>query len=63
MHEEIELARQIADLLEFERVREHLFQQLARDPQDSEWAQAVNLPLSAFRYRLQIARRAKDRRC
>ncbi|MGH8002087.1 MAG: RNA polymerase sigma factor RpoD [Brasilonema sp.] len=59
--EEIELARKIADLLELERVRERLSQQLARDPQDSEWAQAVQLPLPQFRYRLHIGRRAKDK--
>ncbi|MBD2436156.1 RNA polymerase sigma factor RpoD [Nostoc sp. FACHB-110] len=59
--EEIELARKIADLLELERVRERLSEQLDRDPRDSEWAEAVQLPLPAFRYRLHIARRAKDK--
>lgn len=59
--EEIELARKIADLLELERVRERLFEQLERDPHDSEWAEAVKLTLSAFRYRLHIGRRAKEK--
>ena len=59
--EEIELARKIADLLELERVRERLFEQLERDPHDSEWAEAVELPLSSFRYRLHIGRRAKEK--
>ncbi len=59
--EEIELARKIADLLELERVRERLCDQLDRDPHDSEWASAVKLPLPAFRYRLHIGRRAKDK--
>ncbi len=59
--EEIELARKIADLLEMERVRERLSEQLDRDPYDSEWAEAVQLTLSAFRYRLHIGRRAKDK--
>ncbi|MCG6134115.1 MULTISPECIES: RNA polymerase sigma factor RpoD [Nostocaceae] len=59
--EEIELARKIADLLELERVRERLSEQLERDPRDSEWAEAVQLPLPAFRYRLHIGRRAKDK--
>ncbi|MBW4613724.1 MAG: RNA polymerase sigma factor RpoD [Desmonostoc vinosum HA7617-LM4] len=59
--EEIELARKIADLLELERVRERLYEQLERDPQDSEWAEAVQLPLPAFRYRLHVGRRAKDK--
>ncbi len=59
--EEIELARKIADLLELERVYERLCDQLERNPHDSEWAEAVKLPLSAFRYRLHIGRRAKDK--
>jgi RNA polymerase primary sigma factor len=59
--EEIELARKIADLLELERVRERLAEQLERDPRDSEWAEAVQLPLPAFRYRLHVGRRAKDK--
>ncbi|KJH70922.1 RNA polymerase sigma factor RpoD [Aliterella atlantica] len=59
--EEIELARKIAELLEMERVREKLCDQLDRDPHDSEWAEAVKLPLSSFRYRLHIGRRAKDK--
>lgn len=59
--EEIELARKIADLLELERVREKLLQQLEREPRDIEWAEAVQLPLPQFRYRLHIGRRAKDK--
>lgn len=59
--EEIELARKIADLLELERIREKLSQQLAREPYDSEWAEAVQLPLPQFRYRLHVGRRAKDK--
>ncbi len=59
--EEIELARKIADLLELERVRERLLERLERDPYDSEWAAEVQLPLPAFRYRLHIGRRAKDK--
>ncbi|BAZ17669.1 RNA polymerase sigma factor RpoD [Calothrix sp. NIES-4071] len=59
--EEIELARKIADLLELERIRERLSQQLDRDPRDSEWAEAVQLTLPQFRYRLHVGRRAKDK--
>ncbi|AUT03592.1 MULTISPECIES: RNA polymerase sigma factor RpoD [Nostocales] len=59
--EEIELARKIADLLELERVRDRLQDQLEREPEYKEWAEAVQLPLSAFRYRLHIGRRAKDK--
>lgn len=59
--EEIELARKIADLLELERVRERLSAQLDREPQDSEWASEVNMALPAFRHRLYVGRRAKDK--
>lgn len=59
--EEIELARKIADLLELERVRDRLYEQLEREPQFKEWAEAVELPLPTFRYRLHVGRRAKDK--
>jgi RNA polymerase primary sigma factor len=59
--EEIELARKIADLLELERIRDRLCDQLEREPQDSEWATEVNMPLQAFRHRLYVGRRAKDK--
>ncbi|QYX30022.1 RNA polymerase sigma factor RpoD [Sphaerospermopsis torques-reginae] len=59
--EEIELARKIADLLELERVRDHLYEQLEREPEFKEWAEAVKLPLPTFRYRLHVGRRAKDK--
>ena len=59
--EEIELARKIADLLELERVRMRLAEKLNRDPQDKEWAVEVNMPLPAFRHRLHLGRRAKDK--
>ncbi|MEA5618424.1 RNA polymerase sigma factor RpoD [Cronbergia sp. UHCC 0137] len=59
--EEIELARKIADLLELERVYERLQEQLEREPEYKEWAEAVQLPLPAFRYRLHLGRRAKDK--
>jgi len=59
--EEIELARKIAELLQLERVREQLCERLEREPRDSEWAEEVQLPLSAFRHRLHIGRRAKDK--
>jgi len=59
--EEIELARKIADLLELERVRESLLDKLDREPQDSEWAKAVEMPLPQFRHRLYVGRRAKDK--
>ncbi|PSB18979.1 RNA polymerase sigma factor RpoD [Phormidesmis priestleyi ULC007] len=59
--EEIELARKIADLLELERIRVRLTEKLSREPQDKEWATEVNMPLTAFRHRLHLGRRAKDK--
>ncbi|AZB73515.1 RNA polymerase sigma factor RpoD [Synechococcus elongatus] len=59
--EEIELARQIADLLALERVRDELLEQLDRLPSDAEWAAAVDSPLDEFRRRLFRGRRAKDK--
>jgi RNA polymerase primary sigma factor len=59
--EEIELARKIADLLELERIREKLLEELEREPKDSEWATAVEMNPQQFRNRLYVGRRAKDK--
>ncbi len=59
--EEIELARKIADLLELERMREKLLNDLDREPHDREWAAVASMPLNQFRHRLFLGRRAKDK--
>ena len=62
--EEIELARKIADLLELERIREKIADDLELDPmdvKDAEWAEKVDMPLPSFRRRLFLGRRAKDK--
>ncbi|VXD21259.1 RNA polymerase sigma factor RpoD [Planktothrix paucivesiculata] len=59
--EEIELARKIADLLELERIREKLMEHYDREPNEQEWATAVEMRLPEFRRRLYIGRRAKDK--
>ena len=59
--EEIELARKIADLLELERIKDGLSDGLDHEPTDAEWAEAVEMPLPAFRRRLYLGRRAKDK--
>jgi RNA polymerase primary sigma factor len=59
--EEIELARKIADLLELERMREKLLNELDREPHDREWAAVAAMPLNQFRHRLFLGRRAKDK--
>ncbi len=60
--EEIELARQIADLLDMESIHLTLSEHLGRTPKHEEWAQACDLPnLRSFNRRLHIGRRAKDK--
>ncbi len=59
--EEIELARKIADLLELERIRDEIDDQLEEEPTDTDWANAVDMSLPAFRRRLHLGRRAKDK--
>ncbi len=59
--EEIELAHKIADLLELERIRARMADKLDREPLDGEWAEEIKMPLSQFRHRLHLGRRAKDK--
>ncbi len=64
--EEIELARQIADLLALERKREETAANHASwiEPEEvpiEAWAEAVDMPLPQFMRRLHIGRRAKDK--
>ena len=59
--EEIELARKIADLLELERIREGIEDNLDREISDAEWAKEVDMELRPFRRRLFLGRRAKDK--
>ncbi|WP_204104214.1 MULTISPECIES: RNA polymerase sigma factor RpoD [Spirulina sp. CCY15215] len=59
--EEIELARKIAELLEFERVREDLVENNDSEPSDREWAEAMDIEYPKFRRRLFEGRRAKDK--
>jgi RNA polymerase primary sigma factor len=60
--EEIELARQIADLLDLEYIRITLGEDIGRTPTDQEWAVASDIPnLREFKRRLHIGRRAKDK--
>ena len=59
--EEIELARKIADLLELERKRTELEATIGSEPTLEEWAEEVDMPLSKFRRRLLLGRRAKEK--
>ena len=59
--EEIELARQIADLLELERLKDSLEDGLGREATEEEWAREVDMEYPKFRRRLFIGRRAKEK--
>lgn len=59
--EEIELARKIADLLELEQQREKLSEELQRIPTEKEWAKSLEMELPAFRRRMYLGRRAKEK--
>jgi len=59
--EEIELARQIADLLALERLRDTLQNRLNYTPSDTEWAVAAGDKPNRFVIRLAKGRRAKDK--
>jgi len=59
--EEIELARQIADLLALERLRDTLQNRLNYIPSDAEWAVAAGDKPNRFVIRLAKGRRAKDK--
>ncbi|BAC08169.1 principal RNA polymerase sigma factor [Thermosynechococcus vestitus BP-1] len=64
--EEIELARKIADLLEMERVRDRLCQELGCTAEELErnpepWAKELGMTVPAFRHRLFVGRKAKEK--
>ncbi len=59
--EEIELGRQINDLLYLERVRDRFIDRLEREPKYHEWAREVNMPLNAFLTRLTNGWNAKEK--
>jgi len=59
--EEIELARQIAELLELERSRDELADALEREPTQQEWAAEAGMPLAEFERYLHTRRRAKEK--
>ncbi|WP_017327930.1 RNA polymerase sigma factor RpoD [Synechococcus sp. PCC 7336] len=64
--EEIELAREIADLLELERIRDDMVDgsdewEDPEDVTDEAWAAEVDMALPDFRRRLGRGRRAKDK--
>jgi RNA polymerase primary sigma factor len=59
--EEIELSRQVRDLLELERIYQQLAEKLGRQPSEREWSQELNLTISAFRSRLHFGRQAKNK--
>ncbi|MEB3200062.1 MAG: RNA polymerase sigma factor RpoD [Synechococcaceae cyanobacterium] len=59
--EEIELARKIADLLELEEKAAEFEADKGHFPDTKEWAALFDMPLTKFRRRLMLGRRAKEK--
>ena len=59
--EEIELARKIADLLQLEELATQYESEKGYFPSVREWAELIDMPLSKFRRRLLLGRRAKEK--
>ena len=59
--EEIELARKIADLLQLEELATQYESEKGHFPSVKEWAELIDMPLSKFRRRLLLGRRAKEK--
>ena len=59
--EEIELARKIADLLQLEELATQYESEKGYFPSVKEWAELIDIPLSKFRRRLLLGRRAKEK--
>ena len=59
--EEIELARKIADLLQLEEEAAQFESENGHFPSTKEWAVLAEMPLTRFRRRLMLGRRAKEK--
>jgi len=59
--EEIELARKIADLLQLEELATQYESEKGHFTSLREWAELIDMPLSKFRRRLLLGRRAKEK--
>ena len=59
--EEIELARKIADLLQLEEEAAQFESENGHFPSVKEWAVLAEMPLTRFRRRLMLGRRAKEK--
>ena len=59
--EEIELARKIADLLQLEELATQFESEKGHFPSVREWSELIDMPLSKFRRRLLLGRRAKKK--
>eukprot|EP00894_Picocystis_sp_ML_P003778 jgi/Pico_ML_1/54295/g4665.t2 len=58
--QEVQLAKEIQDLLMLERVRDDLHIDLERAPTTKEWADATGLPMAVFMKRMERGRCAKN---
>ena len=58
--EELHLTRKVADLIYFEKLSSQYESEKGHLPSDKEWAELTNMPVSKFKKRLLIARRARE---
>ncbi|KAJ7299115.1 hypothetical protein O6H91_05G076400 [Diphasiastrum complanatum] len=59
--DEVDLAKQVQDLLKIEKVKYHLAARLGQEPTFREWSDALGIKLAVFQRRLWVARKAKFR--
>jgi len=57
--EEIDLTRKVADLIQLENLASQYESENGHFPSDKEWAELTNMPVSKFKKRLLLAKRAK----
>lgn len=59
--EEIQLSRQVTELLQLEQICQQLAEKLGRQPSNREWAQEINLMPPELNRRLHFLRQAKNK--
>ena len=58
--EESHLIKKVADLIHFEKLASQYESENGHFPSDKQWAELTNMPISKFKKRLLIARRARE---
>mmetsp|Transcript_11920 Transcript_11920/g.49741 ORF Transcript_11920/g.49741 Transcript_11920/m.49741 type:complete len:417 (+) Transcript_11920:86-1336(+) len=59
--EEVDLSRRIAQLLQWERHRQQMYEEMGRDPTVEEWAEALEMDIKDFQSQLFQCRKAKEK--